>query len=185
MAKALDLPYPPRWINAYLFDKLSEYEDIGVDATQNYVPIFAASPTNLEDIYQGVVQSTGISEPLVIQYDRMINYRPNPFYPHKREQTLYYLYSTSLENVNNATSVISQILDRGDVAGQELNLWAARNPQYVNGRQMPFNVFFRTVKVYQTSESGDVMNAVSARKIYVNKLVIEYDYHARNDSTFK
>lgn len=185
MTKAMHLPYPPRWINAYLFDKLSEYEDIGISATQQVTPIFATSPTNTEEIYKQVIETTNISQPLLIQYDRLMRYRPNSFYPIKREQLLYYLYSTSIENVNNANIAISQILDREDAAAQDVNAWAASNPQYVGNTQIPHNVFFHNIKVYQADEARDVLDLASARTIFVNKLIIEYDYHAQDGSTIR
>lgn len=185
MASTINLPYPPRWINAYIFDKLSEYEDIGVSKTQKFSPIFATSPTNIEDIYKEVEQSSKIPNPLVIQYDRLIRFRPNAFYPYKREQVLYYLYSTSLANVNNAAIVISQLLDREDAAAQDLNDWASKNPQSSGDTNIPHNVFFHSMKVYQTDESVDVMNSTSARTIYAAKMIVEYDYHAKDGSTYR
>lgn len=180
MAKAKNLPYPPHWINAYIFDKLSEYEDIGISSTQQMVPIFATSPTNIEEVYKNVMQYTNIEKPLVIQYDRLIRFRPSPFYANKREQILYYLYSSSIENINNANIVISQLLDREDAAAQDLNKWAADNAMSM---QVPHNVYFHNIKVYQVDEARDVLELASARTIFVNKLIIEYDYHANWDKS--
>lgn len=185
MTKALHLPYPPRWVNAYVFDKLSEYEDIGVSATQQVTPIFATGPTNTEEIYKQTIEATNISQPLIIQYDRLMRFRPSPFYGTKREQLLYYLYSTSIENVNNANIVISQLLDREDAAAQDLNDWAANNPQFVGSEEIPYNVFFHNIKVYQADEARDVLELASARTIFVNKMIIEYDYHAKDGHTFR
>lgn len=175
MPSAKDLPFPPHWINAYLFDKLSEYDDIGIDKTQQLVPIFATTPTNTEELYRNMLQSTTIQEPLLIQYDRLMRFRPSPFYATKREQLIYYLYSTSIANVNNANIVISQLLDREDAAAQDLNDWARDNAQALN---VPHNVFFHKVKVYQADEARDVLELASARTVFINKLIIEYDYHA-------
>jgi hypothetical protein len=182
MSLTSNLPYPPRWVNAYIYDKLSEYEDIGVDKNQKFNPIFPASPTNIEEVYKEVSQSTGIADPLIMQYDRLMRFRPNSFYPRKREQLLYYVYSTSISNVNNAAIVISQLLDREDAAAQDLNDWCSNNSSKIDA---PYNVFFHNIKVHQTEEAKDIMSANSVRKIYVSKLIIEYDYHAKNDSTFK
>lgn len=168
-----NLPYPPKWINKYIFNELSDYDDIGVSSVSQLTPIFATSPTNTEEIYRDVVQATAISEPLVIIYDRLMTFRPSPFYPHKREQLLYYLYSTSLENVNNANIVISQLLDREDAAAQDLNTWCSQT-------QDDFNVFFHNIKVYQAQEARDVLDVASARTMFVNKIIIEYDYHAQD-----
>lgn len=180
MPNAKNLPYPPHWINAYIFAKLAEYDDIGVSANQQIMPIFATTPTNIEDIYKNVMQYTNIQNPLVIQYDRLIRFRPSAFYPHKREQVLYYLYSTSLENVTNANIVISQLLDRQDAAAQDLNAWAVENAESLD---VPHNVFFHNFRVYQAEETRDIIELASARTIFINKLIVEYDYHANWDKS--
>jgi hypothetical protein len=174
MPSAKDLPFPPHWINAYIFDKLSEYDDIGMDKTQQLVPIFATGPTNTEELYRNMIQTTTIEEPLIIQYDRLMRFRQSPFYGTKKEQLIYYLYSTNIANVNNANIVISQLLDREDAAAQDLNDWARDNAQTLN---VPHNVFFHNIKVYQADETRDVLELASARTVFINKLIIEYDYH--------
>ena len=181
MPLAKDLPFPPHWINAYLFDKLAEYDDIGISATQQLIPIFASTPTNTEEVYKNVVETTTLTNPLVIQYDRLLRFRAGPFYPVKKEQLLYYLYSTSLANVNNANIVISQLLDREDAAAQDLNKWAAENADKLN---VPHNVFFHNIKVYQIDETRDIVELASARTIFTNKLIIEYEYHSQDGYTF-
>jgi hypothetical protein len=112
-----------------------------------------------------------------------MRFRPNSFYETKREQLLYYLYSTSLENVNNAMIVISQLLDREDAAAQDINQWAVANPQVINGETLPYNVFFHNIKAYQADETRDLVDLASARAVYVNKLIIEYDYHPKWTNT--
>lgn len=177
---AKNLPFPPHWINAYLFAKLSEYDDIGISATQQLVPIFATTPTSTEEVYKNVVESTNLEQPLMIQYDRLMRFRPTSFYAVKREQLIYYLYSTSIANVNYANIVISQLLDREDAAAQDLNDWAIDNASALN---VPHNVFFHNIKVYQADEARDVLELASARTIFINKLIIEYDYHTNWDPT--
>lgn len=185
MVKAIELPYPPRWINAYIVDQLSQYEDINVsNGTGGFlVPIVTSTPSNTEEIYKQLIQQAQVGQPLLIQYDRLMRFRPNSFYPVKKEQLLYYLYSTSLENVNNAMIVISQLLDREDAAAQDLNVWCANNPQTVNGSQIPYNVFFHNIKAYQADETRDLVDLASARAVYVNKIIIEYDYHPKWSNT--
>ncbi len=177
MATVTDLPYPPKRVNKFIFQELAKYDDIGVSAISQLVPIFATSPINTEEIYKNVIQATNISEPLVIIYDRLITFRPSVFYPHKREQLIYYLYSTSLANVNNANIVISQLLDREDASAQDMNTWCTLNKGSEN-----YNVYFHNTKVYQAQEARDVLDLASARTIFVNKLIIEYDYHTNSTS---
>jgi hypothetical protein len=173
MPKATDLPFPPHWINDYLYHKLAEYEDIGIDSTQQLIPIFAMTPTSTEEIYRNVLQSSTVEQPLIIQYDRLMRFRPSPFYGIKREQLIYYLYSTSIGNVNNANIVISQLLDREDAAAQDVNDWV-RNNSTLN---LPHNVYFHNIRVYQADETRDLIDLASARTVFINKLIIEYDYH--------
>lgn len=179
MAKAIKLPYPPRWVNAYVAAKLGEYEDTGVGVESELVPIFATKPGNTDEIWKQLVDNTSQTVPLLIQYDRLMRFRSSPLYEIKKEQLVYYLYSNSLSVINNAVIVISQILDREDVAAQEINKWASENPQTVNGEVLPYNVFFHRVKVYQVDEVRDLLDLASARATYVNKIIIEYDYHPK------
>jgi hypothetical protein len=181
MVKALHLPYPPRWINSYILGKLSEYEDINVTDPSSGTwlqPIVSSTPTSTEEIYRQLLQQEPVGQPLLIQYDRLMRFRPNAFYATKKEQLLYYLYSTSLANVNNAMIVISQLLDREDAAAQAVNEWASSHPQIVDGQTIPHNVFFHNIKAYQADETRDLVDLASARSIYVNKIIIEYDYHS-------
>jgi hypothetical protein len=177
MPKATDLPFPPHWINRYLYEKLGEYDDIGIDSTQQLVPIFAMTPTSTEEIYKNVLQSSTVEQPLIIQYDRLMRFRPTPFYARKREQLMYYLYSTSIANVNNANIVISQLLDREDAAAQDVNEWSSQNPMIRNGEEVGCNVYFHNIRVYQADETRDLVDLASARTVFINKLIIEYDYH--------
>jgi hypothetical protein len=172
--KASDLPFPPHWINEYLYKQLSKYEGINMSegaGINGVVPIFAVTPTNTEEIYKNLTQSIPVEQPLLIQYDRLIRFRTNSFYPRKREQLLYYLYSTDLATVNYANILISQLLDREDVSAQALN-------NYPSDLSLTRNVFFHATRVYQADETRDVIELASARTVFINKLIIEYDYHA-------
>jgi hypothetical protein len=172
--KASDLPFPPHWINEYLYKQLSKYEGINMSegaGINGVVPIFAVTPTNTEEIYKNLTQSIPVEQPLLIQYDRLIRFRTNSFYPRKREQLLYYLYSTDLATVNYANILISQLLDREDASAQDLN-------NYDSSLSLTRNVFFHATRVYQADETRDVIELASARTVFINKLIIEYDYHA-------
>lgn len=179
---AANLPFPPHWINAYIFDKLSEYDDIGVDSSQPLSPILATTPTNIDELYNNLLQSSPVSGPLMIQYEKLLRFRTNPFYGIKKEQLVYYLYSNSIANINNAITVISQLLDREDVAAQELNAWAEANALSVG---KPHNVFFHKIRVYHIDESRDITQLASARTLVGNKIIIEYDYHVSEPDTYE
>jgi hypothetical protein len=185
MVKAIDLPYPPRWVNAYIATKLGEYEDTGMsDGQIQLVPIVATAPGNTDEIWSQLVNSNPTSNPLYIQYDRLMRFRTSPLYVTKKEQLLYYIYSTNLEYVNNAGIVISQLLDREDAAAQDLNAWCRDNQDsHPLLEDRTYNVFFHNIRVYQADEARDVTELASARAVYVNKIIIEYDYHPKWTNT--
>jgi hypothetical protein len=81
--------------------------------------------------------------------------------------------------------VITECLDREDSAAQDLNSWISANPQEDdNGDAIPNNVFFHNIKVYQADESRDLVELASARTLFLNKLIIEYDYHTTGISRY-
>jgi hypothetical protein len=58
-----------------------------------------------------------------------------------------------------------------------LNKWVTDNTaDFPEGK----NIFFHNTRVYQADETRDIMELASARTVYSNKLIIEYDYHSVN-----
>jgi hypothetical protein len=41
-------------------------------------------------------------------------------------------------------------------------------------------VYFHSFRVYQVDETRDLLDLASARTVYANKLIIEYDYHTKD-----
>jgi hypothetical protein len=184
---AKTLPFPPHWINSYLFDKLGEYDplEVGITPNQTIVPFFAPMPTGREELYDQLKSNSGLSQPTMITYDRLIRFRSGPFYPVKKEQLVYTVYG-SVQSVQNINIIISQLLDREDAAAQDINDWAKNNPIMLNGDAVDLNVFFHGIRVYQVDESRDLVELSSVNMgDFVSKIIIEYDYHAQNDTTFK
>ena len=188
MAVTKTLPFPPHWINAYLFDKLgTEYgpQEVGFGPNQTIVPFFAPTPTGRDEIYQQLVQTTGLVQPTMVTYDRLMRFRTSPFYGIKKEQLIYTIYG-SVQSVQNINIIVSQLLDREDVAAQEINEWAKNNPITLNGTTINSNVFFHSVRVYQVDETRDILELASVNMgEWASKIIIEYDYHALDGSTFK
>lgn len=197
MAVAKSLPLPQRWINGYLRSELSKYADIGVSENTLLDPFIASMPTNIDELYNNFIQISGVQEPVIFQYDRLLRLRRNSFYPIKKEQTMYYFYSTKWENIMGVNLVISQLLDREDAAAQDVNKWSVDKQNSStpltfeqideNGNKtvekLPFNVYFHNIRVYQADETRDVLELSSARTLFRNKLIIEYDYHIDWDQT--
>jgi hypothetical protein len=182
------IPFPPHWINSYLFYKLgNDYgpSKVGIGPDQTIVPFFAPTTTGREEIYQQLVSNTGLVQPTMITYDRLMRFRTTPFYAVKREQLIYTIYG-SVQSVQNINVIVSQLLDREDAAAQDLNDWARDNPISLNGQTVLSNVFFHNIKVYQIDETRDILelNSVNMSE-WASKIIIEYDYHAAEGSTFK
>ena len=173
--------YPPYFVRGYI---LSELQKFGIlSGFEQMLPIFPTSPTNIEDVFNNYIGAPGIQDPLLIQYERLLRFRPNSFYAHKREQLVLYLYCTNLSKVLDSHRIISEALDREDAAAQDVNLWASQNDILDDsGVKIQPNVFFHNIKVYQADETRDLLELASARTVYANKLIIEYDYHVKKAS---
>jgi hypothetical protein len=176
-----NIPFPPHWINAYLFNKLGgDYgpQRVGMGINQTIIPFFAPTATGREEIYQQLVSNTGLAQPTMITYDRLMRFRVSPFYGIKREQLIYTIYG-SVQSVQNINIIVSQLLDREDVAAQEVNDWSRDNGISLNGQTIDPNVFFHNFRVYQIDETRDLLelNSVNLSE-WTSKIIIEYDYHA-------
>lgn len=178
MATISQTPYPPYFVNGYLNAQLQKFGILS--GFEQMVPIFPTTPTNIEEVFKNYIGAPGVADPLLIQYERLIRFRPTPFYRNKREQMALYLYSTNLSKVLDAHRIIVAALDREDAAGQDVNTWAAENVLTDPNTDaiIPYNVYFHNFKVYQVDETRDVLELASARTVFANKIIIEYDYHS-------
>jgi len=256
-----DTGFPPTFLNKYILSELEHYEIIA--ASEQLTPMIPAIiPTNIEDLYNDRIEIRQTPDPLLIVYDRLMRFRPTPFYLQKREQLIYFIYSTDVAKLMNAVRIISNALDREDSSAEDVNSYNFLNPTlgtppvtvstktisnkaltnkfatittstthgflagdaititgldatfngtyfiksvpsattfkfYKNATNVgsiaasgsvskqehtPFNVLFHSTRVYQADESRDVAELASARTLFVNKLIIEYDYHISVDS---
>jgi hypothetical protein len=178
VSKLTDTSFPPIFINQYVVAQLKEFDILS--GFEQMIPIFPTTPTNIEDVFKNYIGAPGIDDPLLIQYERLIRFRPTPFYRHKREQTVYYLYCTDLSKITDAHRIISDALDREDAAAQDVNAFCAD----ASTEQLPFNIFFHNIRVYQADETRDILELASARTVYANKLIIEYDYHSNTPADY-
>ena len=162
--------YAPFFINSYVQAQLREFNVLsGQEQLEMILPV---TPTSVDELYDNFIGAPGVESPLLIIYDRMARYRPSPFYRHKREQLIYSLHSNKLETIYDATRVILEALDRMDASGEDVNRWVKDNPDLT-----PKNVFFHSFKAFQVDETRDVLELASVRVGFVNKIIIEYDYH--------
>jgi hypothetical protein len=173
MAEISSTSFPPIYVNAYVVAQLQEFGILA--GTEQMVPVFPTAPTNVEDVFKNYVGAPGIDDPLIIQYERLIRFRSSSFYPRKREQLIYYLYSTNMSKVIEAHRIITDAIDREDASGQDINLWVSENKDVFESEP---NIMFYSSRAYQADETRDILELASARTIYANKLILEYDYHA-------
>lgn len=181
------LGFPAKWLIKYINAELSQYEEIGSSSDAPMMPIFPTSPISPEEVYSNLLQTFPISEPLMIQWDRLLRFRPNTIPSHKREQLLLFLYTTDMEKLMAGNIIISNTLDREDYAAQDVNKWLSENHASLIAADPDLgqlNVFFRNIKVFQIDETRDVLELASARTLYVNKLIVEYDYHVADNPRF-
>lgn len=179
MPNILDTGFPPTFLNKYVLEQLNLFGIVGEQDLVGTSPMIPAQfPTNIEDLYNDTIQIRQTENPVLIVYDRLMRFRPTAFYKHKREQLIYFIYSTDVDKLINSVRVITDALDREDAAAQDVNAWIAENPVINSANQIiPSNVFFHSIKVYQADESRDVAELASARTLFVNKIIVEYDYH--------
>jgi hypothetical protein len=263
MAILTDTGFPPTFLNRYILSELEHYELISDIDLINPTPMIPAQvSTNIEDLYNDSIQIRQSESPILIVYDRLMRFRPTPLYLHKREQLIYFIYSTDVGKLIDTVRVISSALDREDSSAEDLNSYNFLNPTLTNppvtistktisnkaltskfatittstahgfvagdavtitgldatfngtyfiksvpsattfkffknaanvgsvaasgsvSKQdyTPFNILFHSTRVYQADESRDVAELASARTLFVNKLIVEYDYHVSVDS---
>jgi hypothetical protein len=263
MAILTDTGFPPTFLNRYVLSELAHYELVADSDLVTPSPMVPAQfPTNIEDLYNDSIQIRQTESPVLIVYDRLMRFRPTPFYLHKREQLIYFIYSTDVGKLIDSVRVISNALDREDSSAEDVNSYnfltpTLKTPEVLisektisnkaltnkfatittstahglvagdavtitgvdatfNGTHYvrsvpsattfkfnktaanvasiaasgsvskqgytPFNILFHSTRVYQADESRDVAELASARTLFVNKLIIEYDYHVAVDS---
>ena len=185
MAILTDTGFPPTFLNRYILSELAHYNLIADSDLVNPSPMIPAQfPTNIEDLYNDSIQIRQTENPILIVYDRLIRFRPTSFYLHKREQLIYFIYSTDVGKLIDSVRVISNALDREDSSAEDVNRYNINNPILDDNADIstPFNIMFHSTRVYQADESRDVAELASARTLFVNKLIVEYDYHISVDS---
>ena len=181
-----DTGFPPTFINRYILSELEHYELISEADLINPTPMIpAVVSTNIEDLYNDSIQIRQTESPILLVYDRLMRFRPTPFYLHKREQLIYFIYSTDVGKLIDTVRVISGALDREDSSAEDVNRYNINNPILDANADIstPFNILFHSTRVYQADESRDVAELASARTLFVNKLIVEYDYHIKNSYT--
>lgn len=181
-----DLPFPPIWINEYIKEELNKYgfSVLTIPSSPNAIDDLTKNRVDIAQQYDEDGNSLSVQWDIAIQYDRLLRFRRNAFYPMKCEQLLYYVYSVP-SKIIDAGIIISQLLDRSDAAAEDLNKWCmakqnGENPIIDLAVPITHNVYFHDIKVYQLEEVRDLTELAALRGLTLNKFVIEYDYHSIN-----
>lgn len=181
-----DLPFPPIWINEYIKEELNKYgfSVLTIPSSPNAIDDLTKNRVDIPQQYDEDGNPLSVQWDIAIQYDRLLRFRRNAFYPMKCEQLLYYVYSVP-SKIIDAGIIISQLLDRSDAAAEDLNRWcmAKQNgdsPIIDLAVPITHNVYFHDIKVYQLEEVRDLTELAALRGLTLNKFVIEYDYHSIN-----
>lgn len=184
MANVLDLGFPPFFINGYIKDQLINF---GIIEQSETTPILPVTPEDSNTIYQQLLQTSNTPNPLLIQYDRLLRFRPSPFYRRKREQLVYTFFCSSYEKQSNAMAMVIEALDRQDSTAQDINAWAAANTLYDDDgvTPLPKNVYFHNFRVYQVDESRDLIELASVNmSLTRGKIIVEFDYHTTDPANW-
>ena len=186
MKDVRDLPFPPIWINEYIKEELNKYgfSVLTIPSSPNAIDDLTKNRVDIPQQYDPEGNPLSIQWDIAIQYDRLLRFRRNAFYPMKCEQLLYYVYSVP-SKIIDAGIIISQLLDRSDAAAEDLNRWCiskqnGNNPIRDLAVPITHNVYFHDIKVYQLEEVRDLTELAALRGLTLNKFIIEYDYHMIN-----
>lgn len=179
-------------INNYLAKALVQvlpeyYTDVEMAFTPSVPTDIATFYENTNSTYPGYPQN---NIPLAV-YERMFKLRRGAF-PHcKCEQLLYYLYvvnsgdqAEQAAKLFETTQAIYDLMDRGDESAQEINAWQTANLNANNKIEIAtveFNpVFFHEMKIFQLEETRDIIDFATAKTVFGNKVVVDYEYHAQD-----
>jgi hypothetical protein len=165
--------FPPTLINKYLLAQL-ELHELYNPVGENFEPFIPVQSTSIDDLFDELNPEP---YPFLVVYDRLVRYKPNSFYRHKREQLVYTIHALSDEKGFDISRVIIEALDRQDAAGQDVNQWLIENPEKLG--TLNHNVLFHGFRVFQVDETRDIIELGSVKFNYRNKIIVEYDYHTK------
>jgi hypothetical protein len=181
-----ELPFAPIWINEYIKEELNKYgfSVLTIPSSPNAIDDLTKNKVDIPQQFDENGNPLSTQWDIAIQYDRLLRFRKNAFYPMKCEQLLYYVYAVP-SKIIDAGIIISQLLDRSDAAAEDLNRWCMAKQQGDNpiidlAVAIIHNVYFHDIKVYQLEEVRDLTELAALRGLTLNKFVIEYDYHMIN-----
>ena len=167
--------YPENAINEYVWEQFRL--DSLKAASASYLGGFKYSQYNgivpFFPVSDNVSGSTKWKDKTYVIYDSFATKKPyKGLYPVKSSQMMYSIRG-SLEDIYLWRDFITNVLDREDVAGNEISEYAGANMSNVNFR-------FHCINVFQNNYIGNSTESSGVTKTYSTNLVIKYDYHITN-----
>lgn len=182
MADITKIAVPSLFIAGYLKQQLIDFGL--VPNNPEWTPFVPASmPIDISTYYDQLIQLSGESSPIIVQYDKLMRFRSNPFYRNKKEQLMLTIRCSSFEKKEAASRVIQEALDRQDASAEDINRWSAANTLLDDsGNAIPKNVYFHYFRIYQVDESRDIVELSAVKTDFWDKLIIEYNYHTTDSN---
>jgi hypothetical protein len=169
MTLAFDrISIPSLALNGYLWDTMKALQPSLEDDYENKIPFYP-----LGDESSG--NSAWDNKPYFI-YDRVFRFSSNPFYPIKRESTLYYLKAREIDSLEWSAAT-QLILDREDDAAKDVNDWIRNSSD-----PSEYQVFFHNIRIYQARSSspsspGKLREASTVQPYYITEFMVDTHYH--------
>jgi hypothetical protein len=157
--------YPEILINNFVWEKFRIHKSsIYNEYPANIKPIFPFTDSRAGD-------ATWENKAYII-YDSFVRPRTGTykyFYPIKSGQLVYSIRGNNGQ-LFEWRDFIVDVLDREDVAAQEINNFSAL--ENINN-----HIYFQCINVYQTLPIGQTTKDVSLNQQLITNLIIRYDYH--------
>lgn len=150
---------PAITINGYLWSVMKQIEPTFQKQYGTKIPFFPMSDS--------ATGTKSWENKTYVIYDRMLRVTGSPFYPIKKEHLLYAIKGKEEQTLEWGMA-LQYILDRQDDAAQDINDW---NRQ----QETPSNVYFHSLRVFQTGESRT--RDFSNRPFYITEFIVEAEYH--------
>lgn len=157
--------YPDLILNAYIWEQFRLNKNSIYTIYSNRVPFFP-----ITDAEAGA--QTWKNQTYVL-YDSFTRNRSGyfkGFYPRKSGQTTYAIRG-SVSSVYEWRDFIIDVLDRDDVAAQDVNSFAASKYGNLNG------IYFECIYPYQTLSLDQTTRPDSIKQQYIAQIIVRYDYH--------
>lgn len=154
-------PIPILHVNKYVWNEMKTIDPTLATTYDGIVPFFPLADSRGGD-------ATWENKPYVV-YDHLFKLNKGKF-PHIHRIHLLYFVRGTAEDVVTWTNAIHHILDRGDEAAQDCNVFLAETNQDAD-------VYFHCFESFGIDMVNDQRQDLAVRQYYTASMVIQADYH--------